>query len=113
MKQLYKFLLVLIFGTGLSLAQAGMGRPPQTTPPTFPSQQQQPGAQHFPDENAPMGQVGTNSTTPATKAATDIQTALKRHMPAAADNVTVSVTNDNKIQLKGVVNRAFAHFPRN
>lgn len=104
MKQLYKLVLILIFGTGLSVAQAAMGRPPQTAPPTFPSQQQQPGTQHFPDEGAPMGQSGTTSTTAITKAESDIQAALKRQMPSKAENVTVSTTDDNKIQLAGVVN---------
>ena len=104
MKQLYQLVLVLVFGTGLSVAQAGMGRPPQTTPPTFPSQQQQPGTQHFPDEGAPMGQSGTTSTKAITKAESDIQAALKRQMPSKAQNVTVSATDDNKILLAGVVN---------
>lgn len=104
MKQLYKFVLVLLFGTGLSVAQAGMGRPPQTTPPTFPSQQQQPGTQHRPGEGAPMGQAGTTSTTAATKAESDIHAALKQQMPSKAENVKVSVTDDNKIKLSGVVN---------
>lgn len=103
MKRLYKFVLVLLFGTGLSVAQAGMGRPPQTTPPTFPSQQQ-PGGQHFPDAGAPMGQAGTTSTIATTKAESDIHAALKQQMPSKTENVKVSVTDDNKIKLSGLVN---------
>lgn len=104
MKQLYTFVLVLICGTGLAVAQAGMGRPPQTTPPTFPSQQQQPGTQHLPGEGAPMGQAGTTSTTAVTKAESDIHAALQQQMPSKAENVKVSVTDDNKIKLSGLVN---------
>jgi len=99
MKHLYKLAIVLVFGAGFALAQTGMQNPP-TTPPTFPSQQQ-PGSQHLPDEAS--GQASTPSTTAITKAQSDIQTALRRQLPASADSVSVSATDDNKIKLSGTV----------
>lgn len=100
MRYLYKIVIVLVFATGFAMAQTGMQTPP-TTPPTFPSQQQpQPGI-HNPDENT--GQTGAASTTALPKAQADIQSALRRQLPASADSVTVSVTDDNRIQLSGTV----------
>jgi osmotically-inducible protein OsmY len=99
MKYLCRLLMILGFGAGLAIAQTGM-QPSPTTPPTLPSQQQ-PGGQHLPDEST--GQASTPSTTAITKAESDIQTALRRQMPASADSVTVSLTDDNKIQLTGTV----------
>ena len=100
MKHLFKLAMILVFGAGFALAQTGMQNPP-TTPPTFPSQQQ-PGAQHVPDETP--GQASTPSTTAITKAQSDIQTALRRQLPASADSVSVTTTDDNKIKLSGTVN---------
>lgn len=103
MKHLYKLAFILVFGVGLSVAQTGAtGQNPATTPPTFPSGQQQPSTQSNPDQS-PMGQTGTSSTTAITKAQSDIQTALRKQLPASADSVTVSVSDDNKIQLNGSV----------
>lgn len=103
MKHLYKLAFILVFGAGLSVAQTGAtGQNPATTPPTFPSGQQQPSTQSNPDQS-PMGQTGTSSTTAITKAQSDIQTALRKQLPASADSVTVSVSDDNKIQLNGSV----------
>ena len=100
MKHLYKIVVVLALATGFALAQTGMQTPP-TTAPTFPSQQQpQPGI-HNPDENT--GQTGAASTTALPKAQADIQSALRRQLPASADSVSVSVTDDHKIQLSGTV----------
>ena len=107
MKYLYKLAFILVFGAGMSLAQTGAtGQNPPTTPPTFPSGQ--PGTQTTnpnanPDQTSPMGQTGTTSTTAITKAQADIQTALRKQLPASADGVTVSVSDDNKIQLNGTV----------
>jgi osmotically-inducible protein OsmY len=97
MKHVYKWAFILMIGAGFALAQAGAGSP--STPPTFPSQQQ-PGAQ------APgqMGQTSTSAAQASTKALSDIQSALRKQMPASADNVTVSLTDDNKVQLSGTVN---------
>ena len=99
MKYLLRSATILVFGAGFALAQTGMQNPP-TTPPTLPTQQQ-PGAQHLPDEST--GQASTPSTTAVTKAQSDIQTALRRQMPATADSVTVSLTDDSKIKLSGTV----------
>lgn len=90
--KLYRMVLILVFGTGFALAQN-----PPSTPPTFPSQQQQPTTQH-PDEAA--GQASASSTD-LVKAQSDIQSALRKQLPASADSVTVSSTADNKIQLSG------------
>lgn len=102
MRHLYKLALLLVLTAGFAMAQTGMQRPP-TTPPTFPSQQQQqpPSTLPTPDENT--GQAGAASTTAITKAESDIQTALRRQMPATADSVTVSTTDDHKLQLNGTV----------
>src|SRR5215468_495599 len=95
MKRLYRLLFILALGSGFALAQTGMQNPP-TTPPTLPSQQ--PGMQH-PDENT--GQPASNTT--IVKAQSDIQTALRRQLPASADSVSVSTTDDNKVKLSGTV----------
>jgi len=39
----------------------------------------------------------------STKAQSDIQSALRKQLPASADNVTVSTTDDGRVQLAGVV----------
>jgi len=88
---------ILVFGTGFALAQTGAQNPP-STPPTFPSQQQ-PTTQH-PDEST--GQASA-STTDLAKAQADIQTALRKQLPASADSVTVSSSEDGKIRLLGTV----------
>lgn len=93
MKYVYKLAFILVIGTAFALAQTGAG---QSSPSTSPSQQ--PGAQ-TPD-SSPMGQSGAGS---AAKAQSDIQTALRKQLPASADNVTVSVGDNNKIQLSGTV----------
>ena len=98
MKYLYKIIVVLAFASGFAFAQTGMQSQP-STPPTFPSQQQ-PGI-HNPDENT--GQSGAVSTTTLPKAQADIQSALRRQLPASADSVSVSVTDDRRIQLSGTV----------
>jgi osmotically-inducible protein OsmY len=97
MKHVYKLAFILVIGAGFALAQAGAGSP--STPPTFPSQQQ-------PAAQAPgqMGQTSTSAAQASTKALSDIQSALRKQMPASADNVTVSLTDDNKVQLTGTVN---------
>ena len=100
MKHLYKLAMILVFGAGFAVAQTGVQSPPPTTPSTFPSQQQ-PGAQHLPDETS--GQASTPSTTAITKAQADIQTALRRQLPASADSVSVTTTDDSKIKLSGTV----------
>lgn len=95
MKLLFRLAMTLVFGAGFALAQTN----PPTTPPTLPSQQ--PGAQHVPDEST--GQASLPSTTAITKAQSDIQMALRRQLPASADSVTVTTTEDNKIKLSGTV----------
>jgi osmotically-inducible protein OsmY len=114
MKYLYKLAFILVFGAGMSLAQTGAtGQSPATTPPTFPSgqsgtqttnpDQSNPNPSTNPDQTSTMGQTGTTSTTAITKAQSDIQNALRRQLPASADSVTVSVSDDNKIELHGTV----------
>lgn len=103
MRHLCRMALILTFGVGFALAQTGMQKEP-STPPTFPSQQlpsQQPPTMQHPDESA--GQTGAASTTMLPKAQADIQSALRRQLPASADSVTVSITDDNKLQLTGTV----------
>jgi osmotically-inducible protein OsmY len=96
MKHLYKLAFVLVIGTGFALAQAGAGQGSQS-PSTYPSQ---PGAQQTPDSSQ-TGQSG--SAAASTKAQSDIQSALRKQMPASADSVTVSVSQDNKVRLSGTV----------
>ena len=84
MKHLYKLAFILVIGTGLALAQ--------TTPSTSPSGAQTP-------DNSQMGQKGAGSA----NAVSDIQAALHKQLPNVADNVTVSTTDDNKVQLSGTV----------
>lgn len=96
MKYVYRLAFILVIGSAFALAQTGAG---QSSPSTSPSQQ--PSAQ-TPD-SSPMGQSGTGSAAAATKAQSDIQTALRKQMPASADNVTVSVGDNNKVQLSGTV----------
>lgn len=112
MKYLYKLAFILVFGAGMSLAQTGAtSQNPPTTPPTFPSGQSgtqttnpdQSNPSTNPDQTSPMGQTGTTSTTAITKAQSDIQSALRKQMPASADSITVSVSDDNKLQLNGTV----------
>ena len=100
MKHLYRMAFILVFGAGFAMAQTGMQNPP-STPPTFPNQQQLPPTTQHPDESG--GQAGAPSTTTLPKAQADIQSALRRQLPASADSVTISVTDDNKIQLSGTV----------
>lgn len=95
MKYVYKLAFILVIGTAFALAQTGAG---QSSPSTSPSQQ--PGVQQTP-ESSPMGQSGSAGA--AAKAQADIQTALRKQLPASADNVTVSVGDNNKIQLSGTV----------
>jgi osmotically-inducible protein OsmY len=85
MKHLYKLAFILVIGTGLVLAQ--------TTPSTS-----QPSGSQVPD-NSQMGAKAAG----AGNAQADIQTALRKQLPNVADNVTVSSTDDNKIQLSGTV----------
>jgi osmotically-inducible protein OsmY len=96
MKQVYRLAFILVIGTAFALAQTGAG---QTSPSTPPSQS---GAQQTPD-NSSMGQTGTSSAAASTKAQSDIQSALRKQLPASADNVTVTVSDNNKIQLSGTV----------
>lgn len=103
MKRLCELLIVLLCGTGFALAQTTMGQPQQSTPPTFPSQQQ-PGMQHKPDESGPLGQVGASSTTTLAKAESNIKSVLRQQMPTVANRVVVSETEDQKIKLSGTVN---------
>jgi osmotically-inducible protein OsmY len=93
MKYVYKLAFTLVIGAGFALAQAGAGQSSQSSP-AMPSSQQQTGAQ-TPDSSAS-----------AVTAQSDIQSALRKQLPASADNVMVSVTNDNKVQLSGTVNSA-------
>ena len=99
MKNLYKLAFILVIGSAFALAQAGAG---QTTPstPSTPSTLPQSGAQQTP-ESSQTGQAG--SAADSAKAQSDIQSALRKQLPSAADNVTVSVTDDNKVQLSGTV----------
>lgn len=101
MKHLYRTVLAVLLGAGFACAQTGMQSPP-TTPPTFPSQQQPP-VMPPPTVDENTGHTGAASTTALPKAQADIQTALRRQMPASADSVTVSVTDDNRLQLTGTV----------
>jgi len=85
MKHLYKLALTLVIGAGLALAQ--------TSPSTS-----QPSGSQVPD-NSQMGTKGAGSAS----AQSDIQSALRKQLPNVADSVTVSSTDDNKIQLSGTV----------
>ncbi|HEY6250344.1 MAG TPA: BON domain-containing protein [Candidatus Angelobacter sp.] len=85
MKHLYKLAFILVLGMGLALAQ--------TTPSTS-----QPSGAQAPDKSQ-MGQKGAGLGS----AQSDIQAALHKQLPNVADNVTVSSTDDNKIQLAGTV----------
>jgi osmotically-inducible protein OsmY len=87
MKYVYKLAFILVIGTGFALAQTG-ARPS--------SQSQAP-------DTSQVGQSGSSSAAASTKAQSDIQSALRKQLPASADNVTVSVTDDNKVQLSGSV----------
>ncbi len=98
MKHLYQLAFILVIGASFALAQAGSGSQTMPSTPSSPS-----GAQQTPDQSA-TGQSGTASAASATKAQSDIQSALRKQLPASADSVTVSVTDDNKIQLSGSVN---------
>jgi osmotically-inducible protein OsmY len=100
MKHVYTMAFILAMGAIFALAQTGTGQSSPSTPSTFPSQQQ-PGAQ--PPDHSAMGQAGAASSQASTKAQSDIQSALRKQLPASADNVTVSTTDDGRIQLTGVV----------
>jgi len=100
MKHVYTLAFILAMGATFALAQTGTGQSSPSTPSTFPSQQQ-PGAQ--PPDHSAMGQAGAASSQASTKAQSDIQSALRKQLPASADNVTVSTTDDGRIQLAGVV----------
>lgn len=97
MKYLYRLMFIVVFGAGMSLAQTGSAQNPPTTPSTFPS------GQSGGDQTSTMGQTGTTSTTAITKAQSDIQDALRKQLPASADSVTVSVSDDNNLELNGTV----------
>lgn len=95
MKHLYKLAFILVISAAFAFAQAGAG---SQTMPSTPSSQS--GAQQqTPDQS----QAGQSSAAASTKAQSDIQSALRKQLPSSADNVTVSVTDDNKIQLAGSV----------
>lgn len=100
MKHVYTLAFILAMGATFALAQTGTGQSSPSTPSTFPSQQQ-PGAQ--PPDHSAMGQAGAASSQASTKAQSDIQSALRKQLPASADNVTVSTTDDGRVQLAGVV----------
>jgi osmotically-inducible protein OsmY len=96
MKHGYPLALSVRIGATVAVAQAGAGAGSQTMPSTPPSQS---GAQQTPDQS-PAGQTGAAAST---KAQSDIQSALRKQLPASADSVTVSTTDDGKIQLSGSV----------
>jgi hypothetical protein len=98
MKQLSKYLLVLVCGVGFSIAQTKTGQQPQTAPP-YSSQQGMPQV----PQGSPQGQAAPAATSPIGKAESDIQAALHSQMPATADKIVVSTTSDNKIRLDGIV----------
>ena len=113
MRHLYKFALFTALGASCAMAQQGQT---PTTPPTFPGQQQtnptrdtdrvpdqQTPPVNNPDQAGPISQTGTTSTTTLTQAQTHIQTALRQQLPASADSVSVGLSDDNKIQLRGTV----------
>lgn len=95
MKNLYRLAFILVIGAAFALAQAGAGQSSQTTPATSPSQT---GAQS-PDNS----QMGKSESGGSAKAQSDIQSALRKQLPASADNVTVSASDNNKVQLTGTV----------
>lgn len=93
MKNLYRLAFILVIGSAFALAQAGAGQTsPSSTSPAA-------GAQT--PESSQAGQAGSASG--GAKAQSDIQSALRKQLPASADAVTVSVTDDNKVQLTGTV----------
>lgn len=94
MKYLYKLAFILVIGASFALAQTGTGQSSQSTPST-PSTQQ--------PDNSQVAQSGASSAAASTKAQSDIQSALRKQLPASADNVTVSVADNNKVQLSGTV----------
>lgn len=95
MKHLYKLAFILVISAAFAFAQAGAG---SQTMPSTPSSQS--GAQQqTPDQS----QAGQSSAGASAKAQSDIQSALRKQLPSSADNVTVSATDDNKIQLSGSV----------
>lgn len=83
MKHVYKLAFLLVLGMGIALAQ---------TAPSTPQPSQVP-------DSSQVGQKGAGSA----NAQSDIQSALRKQLPNVADNVTVSSTDDNKIQLAGTV----------
>ena len=109
---------MLVLTAGFAWAQQGSQQNTMPdTPPDSPDTQyqqnprnpdQSPPAPVNPDEDNPRTQSGAlRGTAPnnaaALQAQSQIQDALQRQMPSGAGNVSVSVANDNAIQLTGTV----------
>ncbi|HKR32472.1 MAG TPA: BON domain-containing protein [Terriglobales bacterium] len=114
-KSLLNFGLTLILGSGFVLAQSTAqqnptvpqsprtNQTPKTTPPTFPEGQQRNPEQaqpNNPDQANPAGQVGT-PTSSLSQIQSQVQDAINKQL--GSSNVTVSATDDGKLQLTGVV----------
>jgi hypothetical protein len=69
---------------------------PQTYPNQYPPQN--------PDQKTPTAEQPAPPPSSLTQTQTAIEDAIRQQMPSASDNVSVGITNDNRIQLTGNVN---------
>lgn len=131
MKSLVKFgyILALNFAMALpALAQQYPQNPPASTPPTFPegtkqnpdaTQPQNPdqypqtspnpktNPDQYPPQNPDQTPTAENPAPPPsslTQAQRAVENALRKQMPSSAENITVGITDDNRIRLSGNVN---------
>jgi len=98
--------------------------PPASTPPTFPEGTNQhpdqtqpqnpettPNPQNYPDQYPPQNpdQKAPTAENPApppsslTQTQTSIENAIRQQMPSVANNISIGITNDDRIQLSGNV----------
>jgi hypothetical protein len=127
MRLLGKFgcILALSFAASISIfGQQYPQNPPPSTPPTFPEGTKQnpdqtqpqnpetsPNPQTYPDrypsqnpeQKTPTAEKPAPPPSSLTHTQTAIENAIQQEMPSAASNVSVGITNDNRIQLSGNV----------
>lgn len=130
MKLLVKFGCILALSFAVSIPALGQQypqNPPGSTPPTFPEGTKQnpdttqpqnpdqypqtsPNPQTNPDQYPPQNPDQTpTAENPApppsslTRAQAAVENAIQKQMPSSADKVSVDITSDNRIQLKGNV----------
>ena len=131
MKLLVKFGCILTLSFAVSLpALAQYPQNPAGTPPTFPegtkqnpdatqTQPQNPdqypqtspnpktNPDQYPSQNPDQTPTAENPAPPPsslTQARSAVENAIRKQMPSSADNVTVGITDDNRIRLSGNVN---------